>query len=144
MVTTIRSPTARTTKAARSQWRRRMGAIRRMAACKLGRVTPSCGRPRGAGRKVASNGRAGRVTTARGSEGSSISIPALQARSAVSVQPEDRKEERGEEDLDPDDHERGAPEREPLLGERTEAAFNPADADHRDHGQARERDQAPR
>ena len=32
------------------------------------------------------------------------------------MQPEDRKQERGEEDLDADDHQRGAHQREPLFG----------------------------
>src|SRR3954468_868777 len=44
-------------------------------------------------------------------------------------EPEDREQERREEDLQPDDHQRGRQHREALLGEVPEAAVGPADDD---------------
>ncbi len=54
------------------------------------------------------------------------------ARSAAPAQPEDGEQERGEEDLDADDDERGGEDRRPLLGQLAEAPVDPRGEDR--HG----------
>src|SRR3954463_10721360 len=78
------------------------------------------------------------ATTSSSASGPGTSRSRRITRAGLAVtapEPENREQERREEHLQPDDHERRSEHSEPLLGEVAEAAFCPA---HDDHGDQRE------
>src|SRR5918995_6874739 len=100
-------------------------ARRVRAARSIRRPSPSdsAARRSGASVQAATLSPSGPVPTA-------VTMPLVAA-----AQAEDRQEERREEDLDADDHQRGGEHGEALIGELAEATLDPREHDHGGHPQ---------